>query len=200
LFQYARWLTWQAGWLWGWIVPPALALALGLHLPSSKCLTLILATILQFAGLAVAFVGLAGDAKTLGKSLAEPFVIWWNQRPRKLRLAMTMGAINTQSGSVAFTVSRGKSPATDVDGRLKWLEERMYAVQAQADTTAQSLHMLNEETTRNLESERKQREAGDREVTGQLAEHAAGGVHLNVVAVWWVFVGTVLGLWVSLTT
>jgi hypothetical protein len=198
--RYASWLTWHARWIWGWILPPIASVAAGIALPASKSAATILAALLQFAGLAIAFVGLAGDAKTFGKSLGEPFRAWWSQRPGKLRLLAATATVNIGSGSTGFAVSRARSTAQDVDGRLAWLEQRVYAIQEQADGTAQSLHKLGEETTRNLETERKQRAAGDQELRGKLAEHAAGGVHLNVVALWWVFVGTVLGLWVSLAT
>lgn len=200
ILQYAWWVTWKARWLWGWIAPAAIAVALGLTLPASKVLSTVLAACFEFSGLVVAFVGLTGDARGFGKSLGAPFGEWWNQRPGKLRLVTATATANVEALAVGMSVTRMKSPATDVDGRLAWLEQRMYAVQEQADAQAASLRALQEETRRDLRSEKKQREAADAELKDKLAEHAAGGIHLNAVALWWVFVGMALALWVSLAT
>jgi hypothetical protein len=198
LGAWLRWLVVDARWLWAAALPVITGVPLVAYLPCTKLPLAVLAGVLQFLGLWVAFASLSGDAKDFGRSLLEPFRIFWEKRPGHRRGVVSLHTVNLGTASMTFQVNRKGPPETqDVEERLKWVIARVVAVQEQSDNLASKLHQTSESADTKLKDHARKTEDALSKQDEKLKKHAVGGVHANLLGLWWVLLGTGLSLWAS---
>jgi hypothetical protein len=182
------------------ILPTALSVWLSIELPHTKIVASVVAGALQLAGLVITFFGIAGDAKQFGRSLAEPFKTWWGKRKPILVKAVGRAGISGFGAHGIGHVGIAPPPRGTTEERIKWLEERLVAVQNQADVLARSLSETKDNLTKALSDETRTREIAVGRLRDDLRAHAVGSIHLNALGLYWVLVGTVLGVVVGVLT
>lgn len=174
------------------VIPTALGIRWSCHLPRTTLHIVVLSGALQVFGIATTIYGLYGDTRAFGSSLAEPFANWWRRRPwgvRQGHMGASMPGFNARAiGTVKFQ----RQPMTDLPGRVSEIERHLDYVQQIHGEMGVTIANLSFELRDALEKEQGERKAEVLKVLSQLKDHAVGSVHVSMLGIYWVLLGTLL--------
>lgn len=200
-----RWVRALAHWLvepwrvWVPVLVVMLVLIVASQLPMSLA-----DPVLRYCGLAFQLLGILTvvsglrDKRRLFNrpSLLENIRRWldrrprWGAKPETILLAGT-GSISL-SGSAKLSVWRGTPADASVDARLAALEANLATLRTEQAETAKELQEATRKTNEAVDAERRARESGVTALRVQLEGLGAGGLHVEMMGVFWLVVGVVL--------
>jgi hypothetical protein len=197
LARLARWLF-KPHMLWTFVVGTAAPVVLVLVVASEWEQRLRLAGLLfQWLGIAVVAYGLHETRKLFHRpTMLSLACDWFRQFPpwlEKKRLISGTATIQAGSSSMTGRMKVSPAPGAPLQDRVRILEEQVDRLQ---DLTWNLDDRAREDSKRldsAIESERKNREAEDQQVRRLLEEVLAGGLRIEWMGVFWLFVGVMLG-------
>jgi len=158
----------------------------------------------RYAGTALQLFGLLAVAYGLRetrKLFAAPTVMsrawmWFGRlrrvfrRPEPITAQLSAGGISMFTGKARLI--RGAGPGATVDQRIEVLEANLRSLEQEFDETTKELSGKSAQLEREQRRERDERKAADDKTWHQIEEVAIGGLHLELVGLWWLALG-VLG-------
>jgi len=200
-----RFVTALAHWLaeaWRFWVP-VLIVVLALTVASRLSLSLA-EPVLRYCGLAFQLLGILTvvsglrDKRRLFNrpSLVENIRGWMNRRPRWGAKPQTIWVAGTAEGSASCSakgsVWRGAPPDASVEARLATLEANVATLRAEQAETAKEFQEATRKVNEAVGVERLARESAITALRLQLEGLGAGGIHVEMMGVFWLVVGVVL--------
>lgn len=149
-------------------------------------------TVLQIGGIALIAYGLRDLRREFNRPgvfsamWARVVAIGKSVRPQKTVILTGVGAIGL-AGTVATAYSR---VGGTVDQRLDGLEREIDAIRKQADERESQMVRRIDEVRSALWQESQARKDAHAEITKRLDDFAVGGLHLEVIGLWWLLVAT----------
>lgn len=201
--QWMSWFRRVAEWIWDarpfWIAifAPAGAFWVSLAVfPAWEPRLRITGLVLQLFGLTTVIKGLLDTQRLFRRpSLLEDAAAWFHRFPRyrvNVVVGLGSGSVTVRStGSARLMISL--PPTASLADRIVALEETQ---RQQSDLIADVRDRIDKEVrvrASELESERRDREGEDNKIQGRLEEASAGGLHVERVGVFWLFLGLVFG-------
>jgi hypothetical protein len=200
-----RWVRALADWLveaWRvWV--PALVVIVVLIVASQLPLSLA-DPVLRYCGLAFQLLGILTvvsglrDKRRLFNrpSLLDNVRRWMKRRPRwgakpQTILVTGTGSISL-SGSAKLSVWRGAPADGSVEARLDALEANLATLRTEQAETAKELQEATRKTNEAVGTERRARESAVTALRVQFEGLGAGGLHVEMMGVFWLVVGVVL--------
>jgi len=203
LKRLAGWLARIVGWaqeanrVWfAMLAPPAVFMVCWATLPSWEPRIRITGLLLQLMGIATVAFGLRETRKLFRRpSLADIVRKWLKRFPKfTVETRVIVGTGKLTVGGAAATAFGTVSPLPTAS-----LEEKVAALEkglAQCNMVIHETQRRLEEEACNrssaIESERRERGAGDDRTQKLIEEAAAGGLHLEATGVFWLSVGVIL--------
>ena len=200
-----RWVRALAHWLveaWRvWV--PVLVVMLVLIVASQLPLSLA-DPVLRYCGLAFQLVGILTvvsglrDKRRLFNrpSLLENIRRWLDRRPRWGAKAQTILVAGTGSislsGSVKLSVWRGTPAEASIEARLAALEANLATLRTEQAETVKEFQEATRKTNEAVDAERRARESAVTALRVQLEGLGAGGLHVEMMGVFWLVLGVVL--------
>jgi hypothetical protein len=200
-----RWVRALAHWLveaWRvWV--PALVVALVFIVVSQLPLSLAV-PVLRYCGLAFQLLGILTvvsglrDKRRLFNrpSLLDNVRRWIKRRPRWGVKPQTILVAGTGSISLSLSgklsVWRGSPPDASVEARLDALEANLATLRTEQAETAKELQEATRKTNEAVDTERRARESAVTALRVQLEGLGAGGLHVEMMGVFWLVLGVVL--------
>ncbi len=200
-----RWVKALARWLaeaWRvWI--PVSVVVLVLTVPSQLPLSLA-EPVLRYFGLAFQLLGILTvvsglrDKRRLFNrpSLVENIRLWihrrppWGAKPQTILVAGT-GSISLL-GSAKVSLWRGVPADASVEARLAALEANLATLRTEQAEAAKEFQEATRKTNEAVDAERRARESAVGSVRVQLDKLGAGGLHVEMIGVFWLVLGVVL--------
>jgi hypothetical protein len=200
-----RWVRALAHWLveaWRvWV--PVLVVMLVLIVASQLPLSLA-DPVLRYCGLAFQLLGILTvvsglrDKRRLFNrpSLLENIRRWLDRRPRwgakpQTILAAGIGSISLL-GSLKVSVWRGTPADASIDARLAALEANLATLRTEQAESAKEFQEATRKTNETVDAERRARESAVTALRVQLEGLGAGGLHIEMMGVFWLVLGVVL--------
>jgi hypothetical protein len=122
------------------------------------------------------------------------------KKPQNVTVHAGGAALSVTLGSATLTAVGVTAPPT-VDQRLSALEQDVRELRAEIGSATSGLRDSVSTLTRDLQTERREREEGDRRALQEVEGLAAGGFDVAMVGVCWTLFGAVLaspvGVWVG---
>ena len=112
------------------------------------------------------------------------------QRPEPITVEGSAAGVSTATGRAR--VRRGSGLDATVEQRIDVLEANLRSLEQEFDQTTKDLSNKSGQLEKELTRERDDRKAADDKTWRQIEEVAIGGLHLELVGLWWLALG-VLG-------
>ena len=147
-------------------------------------------TVLQMLGLLAVAHGLRETRKLFGAPTMMRRVWGWFGRLR--RVFRRPEPIILQASAAGFSLAtgrarlrRGVGAGATVEQRVEVLEANLQSHEQEFDQTTNDLSSKSGQLEKNLSRERDERKAADDKTWRQIEEVAIGGLHLELVGLWW---------------
>ena len=194
----ARWLT-EAWRVWIPVSVVVLVLTVASQLPLSLA-----DPVLRYCGLAFQLLGILTvvsglrDKRRLFNrpSLVENILLWihrwprWGAKPQTNLVAGT-GSISI-SGSARVSRWRGVPADASVEARLAALEENLATLRTEQAEAEKRFQESTRKTNEAVDAERRARKSAIGSLRFQLEKLGAGGLHVEMMGVFWLVLGIVL--------
>jgi hypothetical protein len=194
-----------AGWLVKEPEPQILLICGGGFLAAYLCLWLpiadpevrvrIAAFLLQAGGILNVAIDIRNTRMLFNRpGLVEQFRSWFARFPTAQPIS---GSGNLVAGAARMSgeahVTFAGAGSVDASQRINVLEREVKRLDREIADTRNSLHQQEADQSRALQSEQREREAKDHEISALLEKSATGGLHLSLIGVVWLLVGVFLG-------
>jgi hypothetical protein len=110
---------------------------------------------------------------------------------RRRNITLTVGSANIALTGVAATLSVGRVGVPTVEQRLDALERELTELRKQAEDRDRKVDSQFSAVRTELSAERQQRVEGQSEIAQKLDNVAVGGLHLDVIGLWWLLIATI---------
>jgi len=194
----ARWLT-EAWRVWIPVSFVVVVLTVASQLPLSLA-----DPVLRYCGLAFQLLGILTvvsglrDKRRLFNrpSLVESIRLWIHRRPRWGAKQQTISVAGTGSiqisGSARVSVWRGVPADASVEARLAALEENLATLKTEQSEAEKRFQEATRKTNEAVDAERRARKSAIGSLRVQLEKLGAGGLHVEMMGVFWLVLGIVL--------
>jgi hypothetical protein len=158
----------------------------------------------RFAGLFYQWLGIGTVAYGLHqtrKIFQRPTILalvgeWLSQFPpwkKDTRIVVGTGHLKLSGGTVRARGQINPAPGTPLEDRVRFLEDEVGRLRDASDALGERIVEEVKRLDSAVESERKTREADDQQIRRLLEEALAGGLRIEWMGAFWLFVGVMLG-------
>jgi bifunctional DNA-binding transcriptional regulator/antitoxin component of YhaV-PrlF toxin-antitoxin module len=180
---------------WLWLAGILVAFAVG-RLWSTR-----LSDVVRYAGAMLQVLGLATVAWGLSEmrrlfhrpSLRARIFGWFRRLAAAFRAPKLISGQASVAGratvSAEARVVLGVRPGAPLEERVKVLEENLNRLRDEQDTKVQEIRRELSTVREDMQRESQERQAADEKTVRQIEEVAIGGLHLEIVGLFWLFLG-----------
>ena len=187
------WPTWLfvGGLIFAWVVSDLVS-------KTGHDAVLYTGTMLQIFGLTTVAIGLRQMRRMFDRPSFRAATLNWFRRlaatftgPKPISLQASFGAFATMTGEAR--VIRGVGPGATLDERVSTLEKNLTLLRDELDTKLQGLRRELGTVKESIEHESQERRAADEKTGREIEEVAIGGLHLEWVGLFWLYLGVIAG-------
>jgi len=166
-------------------------------------------TMLQILGLSTVAYGLRQMRRMFDRPSLRAGILSWLRRlaaaftgPKPISLQASAGAFGMVTGDARLI--RSVRPGATLDERVSILEENLKLLRDELDTRLQGVRQELGTVKESIERESQERRVADEKTARKIEEVAIGGLHLEEVGLFWLFLGVtaasipdVIAAWLS---
>lgn len=154
--------------------------------------------ILQIAGLSTVAIGLRRMRQRFGRPSVKDKVSDWFRRlaatfvrPKSHTIEISTGDYVVVGTATELDLARGVGLGASLENRVSALEEKVNRLRDKLDTKVQEVRGELATAKESIQRESAERQAAHKEMTHTIEDVAVGGLHLEMVGLFWLFCGII---------